>query len=75
MEPTNMAIPGDPSLVELRGDVSREVIDVIDAVAKAKRRSRMEIVELVLREWADAKRHESTLVLRLSRREGSAAEH
>jgi hypothetical protein len=65
---------GDPSKVELRGDVEREIVDVLDAVAKAKRRSRMEVVEQALREWADGKKHESTLVVRLTRGQGSNRE-
>lgn len=64
----------DLGKVELRGDVDREIVDVLDAVAKAKRRSRMEVVEQALREWADGKLHESTLVVRLSRGKGSKTE-
>lgn len=63
-----------PDKVELRGDVSRDITDVLDAVAKAKRCSRMDVVEAVLKEWMEHKIHESTLVLRLSRREGSGRE-
>jgi predicted transcriptional regulator len=64
----------DLGKVELRGDIERDIIDVLDAVAKAKRRSRMEVVEQALREWADGKLHESTLVVRLARGQGSKRE-
>lgn len=64
----------DLGKVELRGDVDREIIDVLDAVAKAKRRSRMEVVEQALKEWADGKVHESILVTRLARGQGSRKE-
>lgn len=67
-------IMNDLGKVELRGDVDRDIVDVLDAVAKAKRRSRMEIVEMALREWADSKFHESTLVVRLTRGQGNKRE-
>lgn len=69
MEPVS-----DPGRVELRGDIDRDVVDVLDAVAKAKRRSRMEVVELALKEWAEGKVHESTLVVRLTRGHGNKRE-
>lgn len=65
---------GDLGRVELRGDIDRDVVDVLDAVAKAKRRSRMEVVEQALKEWADGKVHESTLVVRLARGHGTKRE-
>jgi hypothetical protein len=64
----------DPGRVELRGDVDRDIVDVLDAVAKAKRRSRMEVAEEALREWADSKKHESTLVVRVTRVDGTTRE-
>ena len=57
--------------IELRGTVNRDITDVLDAVAMARGCSRMDVVEEVLAEWMAKKIHESTLVLRLSRREGS----
>lgn len=56
--------------VELRGDIPRDVADVLDAVSQARRVSRMELVTSVLQEWADAKLHEATLVVRVTRSEG-----
>jgi predicted transcriptional regulator len=64
----------DLGKVELRGDIERDIVDVLDAVAKAKRRSRMEVVEMALREWSESKKHESTLVVRLTRGQGSRGE-
>lgn len=64
----------DPTRIELRGDVARDITDVLDAVARARRCSRMEVVEKVLAEWASSKVHESTLVLRLARRDGTMRE-
>ena len=60
--------------VELRGDISRDITDVLDAVAKAKRVSRMEMVERVLREWAEEKVHESMMVQRITRGNGIGRE-
>lgn len=57
--------------VELRGDIARDVCDVLDALAKARRVSRMEIVAEALKAFADQVVHESTLVARLTRREGT----
>lgn len=64
----------DQAKVELRGDIPRDVADVIDASSQAKRVSRMEIVNLILLEWAEHKRYEATLIVRVTRREGSSAE-
>lgn len=57
--------------VELRGPCPRTVVDVVDAVSQAKRITRMELVNQILQEWADAKLHEATLIQRLARRDGS----
>ena len=64
----------DSPKVELRGDVERDVVDVLDAVSAARRISRMELVSEILSVWADAKVHESMMVQRVTRREGCAAE-
>lgn len=60
--------------VELRGMCPREVIDVLDAVSQAKRISRMELVNRILGEWRDQKVHESSLIHRITRSNGSPAE-
>lgn len=53
--------------VELRGEIPREVVDVLDAVAQARRVSRMEIVSIVLSQWAQERALEATLIQRVTR--------
>lgn len=53
--------------VELRGEVPRDLIDVIDAVAMARGCTRMEMVQQVLHAWACDRVHESTLIQRVTR--------
>lgn len=38
--------------VELRGQVPRDVVNVLDAVSTARRMNRMELVVEILAEWA-----------------------
>lgn len=61
----------ETELVELRGLMPRYVIDVIDAVAIHKRVDRMAVACAVLQTWADQKLHESTLLERVARSNGS----
>lgn len=61
----------DDLIVELRGMIPREVCDVLDAVSQAKRISRMELVSRILGEWKDHKLHESHLIHRVTRSNGS----
>ena len=64
----------DP-FVELRGEVLREHVDVLDAVAHATPgASRMTILRAVLGEWVDRKRHESMLIQRVTGGNGNAPE-
>lgn len=58
--------------VELRGDIEREIIDVIDAVAMHRSISRVELVEEILKSWAADKVHECTLVMRVAGPKGSS---
>lgn len=60
--------------VELRGMAKRRTVDVLDAVALSRKVSRTEIVNEILNEWAVARIHESTLVLRCTKSDGSVAE-
>lgn len=60
--------------VELRGDIPREIADVLDAVASARRIPRNELVVHVLGEWAVRRRHEATLINRVARSTPPAAE-
>lgn len=61
-------------LVELRGMSPKGPINVVDAVAISRKVSRIEQVNEILAEWAKARVHESTLVLRCTRGEGSNGE-
>ena len=70
---STMAV-SDPTKIELRGHVARDITDVLDAVAIARGLSRMDVVEEVLAEWMARKVHESTLVLRITRREGTTTD-
>jgi hypothetical protein len=60
---------------ELRGDILREHMDVIDAVVQATPgANRMSVVRQILAEWVDRKCHEATLIQRVRRGNGSAVE-
>jgi len=52
----------------------RRTVDVLDAVALSRKVSRTEIVNEVLADWAAARVHESKLVLRVTKSEGSQQE-
>ena len=60
--------------VEIRVDLDREYSDVIDAVAKSKGISRTQMCFRIMKEWSEEKRHESTLVHRLTRVTGNKEE-
>ena len=64
----------DRQKVEVRQDIDRNITDVIDAVARASRASRSEMVESILAAWARRKLMEATLVERLSRGNGPVSE-
>lgn len=54
-------------LIELRGEVQRDTMDVVDAVVQATPgASRMSVVREILANWAEQKIHESTLVQRVT---------
>lgn len=53
--------------VELRGEIPRELADVIDAVSIAEGRSRVQQVIVVLGEWADKQRRISTILHQVTR--------
>lgn len=52
--------------VELCGLVPRYVVDVVDAVAIYRAVDRIEVVRLVLKEWADQKLKEAELIARMA---------
>lgn len=51
--------------VEVRGLVPRYVVDVVDAVAIYKGVDRIEVVRIVLKEWAEEKIREAALIGRM----------
>lgn len=53
--------------VELRGPCPKDVIDVIDAVAHAKRLDRTSMVNRILSDWAKEKLHECQCIQRVTR--------
>lgn len=64
----------DP-FVELRGEVLREHIDVMDAVAQATPgASRMSVLREILADWVDREKHRAMLVTRVAGSNGSASE-
>ena len=64
----------DP-FVELRGDVPREHVDVMDAVVQATPgASRMSILREIISEWVEHEKHRAMLVSRVSRSNGNAPE-
>lgn len=63
-----------PELVELRGEVPRELVDVLDAVAFSKGTNRMVILRSVLQNWVMTKIHEAELIRRVTDGNGSGPE-
>jgi hypothetical protein len=55
----------EDTTVELRGQCARQIVDVLDAVSQARRATRMELVNQILREWVDAKLAETELIRRV----------
>lgn len=53
--------------VELRGPCPKDTVDVIDAVAHAKRLDRTSMVNRILAEWAEQKLLESQCIKRVMR--------
>jgi hypothetical protein len=53
--------------VELRGPCPKDTVDVIDAVAHAKRIDRTAMVNRILAEWAEQKAYESQCIQRVTR--------
>ncbi len=53
--------------VELRGMVSRSVVDILDAVSSARRMPRNELAHEILTKWANEQIHVATLIQRVTR--------
>lgn len=56
-----------PGHVELREEVPRDLVDVIDAVSAARGVSRRQVVMDVLHAWALDRVHEATVIMRVTR--------
>lgn len=54
-------------IAELRGNCPRTVIDVLDAVSQARRMTRIELVNEVLKTWARGVVHQANVVQRVTR--------
>lgn len=64
----------DP-FVELRGEVLREHVDVMDAVAQATPgASRMSVLREILADWVEREKHRSMLVQRVCGGNGNEPE-
>lgn len=72
--PTLARHVGERSVVELRGDCPREIVDVLDAVAIARDVTRIELVNTILRKWARERSHEAMLVARVTRGQSALAD-
>lgn len=60
-------------LIDVRCKVTEETNQVLEAMARARNLDKSEVIRKVLHEWALVQIHESTLVVRLTRREGQSA--
>ena len=57
--------------IELRGEIAREHMDVLDAVVQATPgASRMALVRQIIGEWVGRKTHEASLIARVRRGNG-----
>lgn len=56
-----------PGHVELREEIPRDLVDVIDAVSAARGTSRRQMVIDVLHAWASERVHEATVIMRVTR--------
>ena len=74
MSRPRMSTEQEKDLVELRGLIGRNSADVLDAVAQAQELTRMDVVNQVLNDWAKRRLHEATLIVRVTRCNGSAPE-
>jgi hypothetical protein len=65
----------DPSDIEIRGYLPRDLIDLMDAIVIANPGlSRIDLIRRVMGKWAERKRHEAILIGRLSRSNGTRTE-
>ena len=55
------------AVTELRVEVEKDELTVLDAYVNATGKSRDGVIRLLLRQWSEAKLHESILVCRVAR--------
>lgn len=60
-------LPDMAITTELRGPCPKDIVDVIDAVAHAKRIDRTSMVNRILAEWAEQRAYESQCIERVTR--------
>lgn len=65
---------GMADLIDLRSKIDEETHQVLEAHSRAHDIDKSEVVRRVLREWAKKEVHVATLVTRLTRTKGCAAE-
>ena len=65
----------DDPYVELRGEVLRASVDIMDAIVQATPgSSRTSLLRQIIAEWAAREVHKSTLVLRVANSNGNGPE-
>lgn len=57
----------DADTIELRGEIPKNVMAMLDAVSAAKRVSRMSLVRRILNDWAVKTYHEAMIVERVTK--------
>jgi len=55
------------AVTELRVEVEKDELTVLDAYVNATGKSRAGVIRLLLKQWSEAKLHESILVCRVAR--------
>lgn len=60
--------------VELRGDCPRVTVEVLDAICRAQDKSRTELVNEILNDWAKQRLIEASLIARVTCGNADAAE-
>ena len=63
-----------PDLIEIRGEIDRELVDVIDAIASAEHSNRMSVLRQWIRDRAETELHRATLIVRVAGNNGRRTE-
>ena len=54
------------SSVELRGQASRDLVDMLDAISSHRRITRWQLIEEILSQWREDKERETVIVARVT---------